>query len=623
MLRVKILLFRTYTTLRPYQQKCVEAIVESFNNKLRPAVSLPTGSGKTRIFSHLLQHVKPIHQEDKERKKVLIIVNRTELINQSAEAVQRLNPGISVCKLSGKAQYDPNIDVFISTYQTVSNTKRLNAIDPSKFKLIVIDEAHHSAAESYLKILEYFNAIGKLPEEEKKKKQLFLEDSNSEEIINTLKPRKAKRVDPESRSVHVVGFSATFWRNDKEYLSDIFDEVVYHENVEDMISNGYLCPAKITDVKIPAEYSRHTFDHENGIVYRPNFFESDFGIRMVYDVWFKQSTKYKSTVIFGSCLDQIERICQYFRQNGVDARIINSTMMKKLRHETITDFNEGKFPVILNCQVLTEGTDIPRIDQIIFARGLSTTSLAMQMIGRGLRLYPNKTHCNIVVFSNFNKFMKNLDFLPQLEGFDASKTRNAKERFKIEETDIPGVNYRDIKISNSSFSLDNLTKKDYYPKSPKASPLRWISRNKQYYLFMLGEASRKTYFKISNNSAGGFEVSLIKSGYYTIKKTLFSSARLSDATKFADAYVHRTLKGKLDALAHDAPWLGVMATSKQMQLLNKIAPQINWDKPISRGAATMLLNLILINFKLSQTLADDAEREFPLHSNLSANYNSP
>lgn len=603
---------RAYSTaLRPYQQKCVDSVLESLNRRMRPAISLPTGSGKTRIFSYLLQHVKPMYAQDVQRTKVLVVVNRIELIEQSLVSIKHMNPGLVVEALTGKNSYRPCVDVFVGTYQTLSALDRLNSIDSSTFKLIVIDEAHHSTSSSYAKVLSHFEAIGAVQEAPKLPEPEFLEDMDGPMQRPAAVP--VRRSPPENRRVHVVGFSATFWRNDRDFLSDVFDEVAYHENVEVMMQNGYLCPAKISDIKIPSEILEKKIDPSTNTIHITDLFNSDDGVQLVYDVW--SSRPYKSTVVFACNLEHVQRLCEYFRSKGVDARGIDSRMSRKARMHTVAEFRDGLFPVIVNCQVLTEGTDIPRIDQVILARGISTTGLVMQMIGRGLRLFPGKEHCNIVIFSNFRKFEKHLDFLPQLEnasvplGSAGGGPRDKMLQRKWQPM-TAHLDYRSIVVNDKEFSLDTLSDNEYSPESPSTSALRWLRRSKKYYLFLFTPSF--SYLSISPDKLGQYVVShttrLDKK--FLLKRVLLKTKSLSDATKYADAHAALKYKATLKQLSYKADWLAQPATQKQV---SNLAPKLGplRARSLSRGAASSLINLSLLRFELTQALVDEIVESHP------------
>ena len=144
--------------LRPYQNDCIQASLKDFTEGYnRIVVNLPTGYGKTVIFSHLISRL-PSSQG---RKKVLVLAHRTELLAQAQEKIEQHCPGLNVDIEAGNQRAHPvTSDVVLGSVATLgrANSTRLSRFNPEEFKLIIVDEAHHSAANSYLRIIDYFGA---------------------------------------------------------------------------------------------------------------------------------------------------------------------------------------------------------------------------------------------------------------------------------------------------------------------------------------------------------------------------------------------------------------------------------------------------------------------------------
>lgn len=108
------------------------------------------------------------------------------------------------------------------------------------------------------------------------------------------------------------------------------------------------------------------------------------------------TTARKSTLVFCVDLNHVTSLTAAFRQHGVDARFVTSDTHAKVRTERLEGFKAGNYPVLLNCGIFTEGTDIPNIDCIVLARPTQSRNLLVQMIGRGLRNYPGKDNCHVI-----------------------------------------------------------------------------------------------------------------------------------------------------------------------------------------------------------------------------------
>lgn len=112
--------------------------------------------------------------------------------------------------------------------------------------------------------------------------------------------------------------------------------------------------------------------------------------------WLEKAGSRKSTLVFCVDLAHVASLTAMFRQHGVDARFVTSDTPAKVRTERLEAFRAGEYPVLLNCGIFTEGTDIPNIDCIVLARPTRSRNLLVQMIGRGLRNYPGKENCHII-----------------------------------------------------------------------------------------------------------------------------------------------------------------------------------------------------------------------------------
>lgn len=348
--------------LRDYQQDCIQKCLDAFaEGKRRIAVSLATGGGKTVIFSHLIGHVDSLHRGE----KVLVLAHRKELVLQAQATVQRSYPDLKVDVEMGTMNAAEDADITIASVQSIVRPNRLCRFDPSDYKMIIIDEAHHAAARTYLKILEHFNAMS----------------SNT--------------------STYVVGFSATLDRLDGLALSSAMDHIVYERGLVEMIENKHLSDVKIVNVNISIDYKKIK---KNSNDFEIRSLSKAVNVRetndLVCNAWRYQSQTHntKSTLAFCVDIDHVKSLSKAFRERGIHSEYLTAQTSSINRANILKDFKEGKFPVLINCGILTEGTDIPNIDCILLVRPTKSQSLLLQMIGRGLRLHANKEYCTIIDF---------------------------------------------------------------------------------------------------------------------------------------------------------------------------------------------------------------------------------
>ena len=112
--------------------------------------------------------------------------------------------------------------------------------------------------------------------------------------------------------------------------------------------------------------------------------------------WLARAQHRKSTIVFCVDVAHISSLTNKFREHGIDARFVTGTTAKQIRSERLDAFKRGDYPVLLNCGVFTEGTDIPNIDCVLLARPTRSRNLLVQMIGRGMRLHPEKDNCHVI-----------------------------------------------------------------------------------------------------------------------------------------------------------------------------------------------------------------------------------
>ncbi|KAF8982548.1 hypothetical protein BGZ46_001078 [Entomortierella lignicola] len=385
------------TQLRPYQQECIDACLSNLKKGImRQIVSLPVGSGKTVIFSHMMKNVPAPFPG---ANKTLILAHRQELLEQTCAHILRNGTGLTVSVDQGSRNADMRADVIVASVPTLGRvgTTRLLKYNPKEFKCIIIDEAHHAAAESYGRILEHFGA--------------HVPDTH----------------------IFVYGCSATVRRHDGLKLGHLFDHISFHKSFITMIEDKWLCGLRVSTIQTD-------FDLRDVRMQGGDFAQKDLAVKVNTDIrndivvrsYMTYCADRKSTVVFAVDIEHLETLAALFRKYGYDARGLSSRTSDEDRAQLLKDFRERKFPVIVNCGILTEGTDIPAIDSIIMARPTKSNVLFQQMLGRGMRLYPGKEDCLVLDFVDIVKG-EGLITLPTLLGLDASAILGETATIKSQE----------------------------------------------------------------------------------------------------------------------------------------------------------------------------------------------
>lgn len=263
----------------------------------------------------------------------------------------------------GSMHASGSADITVASVQSIVSGSRMSKFDPYRFKLVLVDEAHHIVAPGYMRTLDYFGLSKAQP-----------------------------------NSPALVGVSATLSRFDGLRLGAAIDQIVYHKDYIDMIGEKWLSDVIFTTVQTKADISR-VKKGANGD-FQPSELSRVVNTEQVNDItvrsWMSKAEGRKSTLVFCVDLDHVAGLTNTFRKHGLDARFVTGDTPKSERSARLDAFRSGEFPVLVNCGVFTEGTDIPNIDCVLLARPTKSRNLLVQMIGRGMRLFPGKKDCHII-----------------------------------------------------------------------------------------------------------------------------------------------------------------------------------------------------------------------------------
>ena len=349
-------------TLRPYQIECIESIQRSMAR--RKAVVIPTGGGKTVIFaSYALRN----------NLKTLVIAHRIELIRQTQETFLSLDPTADVGIVMGKLN-ETDKQITIASIQTIQRRERLRQL-PNDYDLIIVDEAHHATANSYLRLFFRFGFV-----------DLYACGiENGKGIPTYWDPNRT-----------LLGVTATPERTDKENLDVIFDEVVYRTSIADLIPDylsDFRCITR--DAGIDISHVRSTAG-DLSPEQLGKAIEDGGLLDGLPDVVNESLDDRQHILIFLPTVEASIEATRILNEADITASCVLGITPADERKQTLKDFQDGKIRVLINCMVLTEGFDCPCIDALIVARPTKSGLLIQQMVGRGLRKAPGKKDCMIV-----------------------------------------------------------------------------------------------------------------------------------------------------------------------------------------------------------------------------------
>lgn len=326
-------------TLRPYQEEARTAIhTEWKDGRSRTLLVLPTGCGKTMVFAKVTEDCV------REGKRVLILAHRGELLEQAADKINKSTGLYCAVEKAEQTCLGSWFRIVVGSVQSLQRPKRLNQFPEDYFDTIIIDEAHHVLSDGYLRVLEHFN------------------------------------------SAEVLGVTATPDRGDMRNLGQVFESLAYEYTLPRAIREGYLSPIKA--LTIPLKLDLSGVGMQSG-----DFKASDVGTALdpylyqIADEMIKNCADRK-TVVFLPLIKTSQKFCQILNEKGFKAAEVNGDSSD--RKEILRDFDEGKYNVLCNSMLLTEGWDCPSVNCIVVLRPTKVRSLYCQMVGRGTRLCEGK-----------------------------------------------------------------------------------------------------------------------------------------------------------------------------------------------------------------------------------------
>ncbi len=329
--------------LRAYQMKARQDIHKGFEDFDRQLGVMPTGAGKTILFSRLAHDIQP--------QCTLILAHREELITQAVDKL-RSSTGLQAQVEMGEERASLDAPVVVASVQTLMREKRRERWPRNHFGLVVVDEAHHALADSYLNTLGHFHDHAK-----------------------------------------VLGVTATPDRGDKKNLGKYFENIACEITMLDLVKQGWLSPIKVKTV--PLEMSLRGVRTTAG-----DFSADDLGhalepyLEKIADVLVEHRDR--KTLVFLPLIAVSKHFAQICRDRGLLAEHVDGQTTE--RQATLERFRRDETRILCNAMLLTEGYDEPSIDCVVCLRPTKIRALYSQIIGRGTRIWPGKDHLLVLDF---------------------------------------------------------------------------------------------------------------------------------------------------------------------------------------------------------------------------------
>lgn len=430
------------TSLRDYQQDNKQKIYEAWSQYQSVMLQMPTGTGKTRLFVSLIKDLFNYSRNHKEALKVLILVHRTELIEQIDEELGfRYGMAHGIIQSGDKERR--KYPIQLASVQTLS--RRLNNWTDKDFDFVIVDEAHHITADSYQKIIKAF---------------------------------------PNAK---LLGVTATPVRMNGEGFTETFDELITSPSVKWFIEKGFLSQYDYYSV------ARSSFIQQQ-VDSIKKFSQGDYAeselericdndrIRAQIVKTYLDFANGKKGIVYTINKLHNKNLCAEFNEKGIKTVAIDSDTPSELREQYIEQFRRGEFLIICNVNLFTEGFDCPDIEFIQLARPTKSLALYLQQVGRGLRVSENKE--NVLFLDNvglYNRFgfpssrrMWKHHFEGRYKGNNAAEEDEEKE---IKTSIFEGVirnRRQNLEEGNEKIHLIQTTEEKEYLEERKKQLIEWL-----------------------------------------------------------------------------------------------------------------------------------------------------
>lgn len=536
--------------LRPYQTEALEAVLSSEAKGInKQLIVLPTGAGKTVIFSHL-----PIIR--KESTPMLVIAHRAELLHQAKNKIQQMNPDLIV-EIEQAENIAGKVDVVVASVPTMgrANSDRIEKFSKDYFKTIIIDEAHHAAAPTYRRIVDYFQ------------------------------PNL------------ILGVTATPQRSDSTRLIDVFQEIVYYKTIEDLIKQGWL--TRLVGYRIKTETDLTEIEVSDGdfvqsqlqdAVNNPN---RNASIVAAY----QQICQERKTLVFAAGVQHAKDLALSFTKNSILTEVILGETPDEERSTILQKFRNNEIKVLINVGVLTEGFDEPSVQAIILARPTKSTLLYTQVVGRGTRLDEGKNNCLIIDISDTTKGKKPIG-LPTLLGLPPDFDLNGQDLVDVAEE------YKALEYLSPTRAMQCLSSEDINLQYKQVNLFMPVPPNKvvlQYSKLIWSEISDNLY-RLTINNHESLSIYQDTLGRWTVeyydvdkkyKQILGYQNDMRQAFVSSDVWIQDNRSSALALLDSNAAWRADGPTPAQTKFLKSRGIAITPE--MTKGFASQIISNIIEN----------------------------
>lgn len=551
-------------SLRPYQAKCIESILEAKARGVkRQLISNAGGTGKSVVFGHLPQHTD---------KRTLLAVHTRELVNQAAAHLQRWNPGLSVAtEMAG--QVTDGEQIVVASVQTIGRnlSTRLNKFDPKDFGWLIVDECHRSLSDTYTNVFDHFGVF----------------DSSQATAVLT-------------------GFTATPRRGDGLALGIVYEEIVFSYGIQEAIKDGWLSDVRGIRVKTSTDISK--VGSKDG-----DFKQDELAAavnnpvrnRQIVEAWIKEAYP-RRTIGFTVTVQHAKDLAFEFQKAGVPAEAVWGDDPN--RDSKIKNHRAGKLSVLLCSQLLVEGYDDSDVACVLMARPTKSSVYFEQATVRGTRLGTGITNLmrdraegrlplgakvdmlllDIADTTNKHSLFNlptlfGLSTVLDLQGTSVMAALKAIEEAQAKNPDVDFSKLQDITKLKSYVEEANLFRPTFCSEITEASEMQWHRNGDDSYRLLLPGREK---IVISGSLLGTYSVSGVLKG-----KRIDTDGYpdLSSALGATESLIAREAKEVLTLLRREASWHKGNISEAQLVLLRKFKVPEHFIARMTKGDAAQYI----------------------------------
>jgi len=451
------------TVLRPHQIEAKAKIFDAWNKYDSVMLQMPTGTGKTYLFTSLINDIINTYKKAHEEIRILIVAHRTELLDQISATLNKF--GIAHGFIQGAREQYLWKRVQVGSIMSLLTEKNYYNVCRQKFDYIIVDEAHHSLADTYIKLFKLFPGAKKL------------------------------------------GVTATPWRLNHESFLSLYQYLIVSPQISWFINNNLLSDFDYVSIKPDSEIQRLVNNTEVATTGEFSNFDLDNtfnnqSIRSKLYESYKQFANGRKGIIYAINKRHAAKIAELYSNHGVKAVAIDCDTPKDERKNFIDTFKNGEISVLVNVDIFTEGFDCPDVNFIQLARPTKSLALYLQQVGRGLRIVAGKEKTiildNVGLYNYFGLPDANRKWLYHFMGRDdvEHESHSSQDKdclvgsdFEFDESKFDEADEQMLVIRGAASSKPDGKRSHQEPKAPMIKEISLCD----YYLVIGHNISFKVY----------------------------------------------------------------------------------------------------------------------------------